>query len=79
MAARHPAAALADAATLYMQIQDGAESALERFAAGAGAGKFTRADAQALIDRIADLRRAASAAGWLDEREAADTAPGEVA
>lgn len=74
---RHPAVALADEASLTMTMQDTAVAALTSYADGAPAQTFTRVDARLVLQRIGDLIRAASAAGWLDEREAADT--GEAA
>lgn len=72
---RHPALALADVASFDVDLQNAALAALTQFARGNGA--ITRADARLILDRIADLTRAASATGWLDDREAAS--PGEAA
>jgi hypothetical protein len=59
---------LADYAAFTSQEQTDAEVVLNDQAHG-GHG-ITTPEAAALVDLIAALRRAASAAGWLDEREA---------
>jgi hypothetical protein len=71
---RHPALALADVAAFDLDLQNAALASLTQFARGNGA--ITRADARLVLDRIGDLTRAAAAAGWLDEREAADAGRG---
>lgn len=72
---RHPALDLADEASREMDMQRAALIAISRYANFGD--PITRVDARRVLDLIADLRRAASAAGWLDEHEAADT--GEAA
>lgn len=74
---RHPAQALAAEASYAVTMQDTAITILTQYAHGGAARLFTRPDARLVLDHLADLRRAAAAAGWLDEREAADN--GEAA
>jgi hypothetical protein len=69
----HPASALAGEASRTVARQDTALAVLVQYANGDCVQKFSRPDARLVLDLIADLRRASAAAGWLDEREAADT------
>jgi hypothetical protein len=73
----HPALALAVEAARTVSMQHTAITLLTQYANGDVVQKFSRPDARLVLDLIADLRRAASAAGWLDEHEAADS--GEAA